>query len=125
MNTFSILLRVSSANHTFGAIKKALGVAPDSDSQARQCWQLTPKSGQGFPRRMRALMKMLPEDFADRLMSLKGARGVVSIALSSADSIASLHISRSVLSAIVGRGLAIEVVVITPLIEPKSRHFAA
>ena len=89
MKAFSVLLAVKSKSHNLAEITKVLAVAPDADcssgpkNSVRPNWLLTPTKGHSFSERTRQLLRMLPSDFASRLARLRGARGVLSIALSS------------------------------------------
>jgi hypothetical protein len=132
MKAFSVVLAVKSKSHNVAEITKALGVAPDADGgsrrkkSSRRTWLLTPTEGDSFSERTRQLLRMLPPNFAFRLARLKGASGVLSIALSTDEETpVAFTLPKWLLRDITHLRLSLEVRVIPPCLWSKENYFAA
>lgn len=132
MKAFSVLLEVKSKRHNVAEITKILTVAPDADcssgpkNSVRPNWLLTPPRGHSFSERTRQLLRMLPSDFALRLARLRGARGVLSIALSSDEQEpVTFTVPKWLLRDVAHLRLGLEIRMIPPGVWKNDNYFAA
>jgi hypothetical protein len=131
MNHFSVIVGITIKGFSVPRVAEAIGLEGDPDAPQRRAerngpntnvrrkasaevWTLTAKRGRTIEARVQSLLADLPSDLPVKLKALRGAKGCMSIAVMCFDKVATLQLSKRLISAIANFGLGLEVKVFSP-----------